>query len=446
MTTRAPEKRLYIKTYGCQMNVYDSERMADVLAPLGYGLTDEPAGADLVVLNTCHIREKATEKVYSELGQIKRLKAAKAADGGAMLVAVAGCVAQAEGAEIRRRQPAVDLVVGAAVVSSAAGADRARPPLGRRGAGGRLRARGEVRRAADRARRGRRDRPFLTVQEGCDKFCAFCVVPYTRGAEYSRPAAAIEAEARALAGNGVREVTLLGQNVNAYAGEGGLAALIRRLARIPGLARIRYTTSHPRDMDEALIAAHGEIAELAPYLHLPVQAGSDRVLKAMNRGHTADHYLRLTERIRAARPDIALSGDFIVGFPGEREADFEATLQLVREVGYASAFSFKYSRRPGTPAAAMPGQVPDEVKAERLARLQALLDEQQRAFNTAQVGRTLPVLFEKTGRREGQIAGRSPYLQAVHCDGEERLIGKIAPVRIVSAGPNSLAGERVAAA
>ena len=451
MTTAAPAKRLYIKTYGCQMNVYDSERMADVLAPLGYGLTDEPAGADLVVLNTCHIREKATEKVYSELGQIKRLKTAKVAAGGAMLVAVAGCVAQAEGAEIRRRQPAVDLVVGPQSYHQL-------PELIARA----HRAAGEAL-AADFAPEAKFDAlptarapagvtAFLTVQEGCDKFCAFCVVPYTRGPEYSRPAAAIEAEARALAENGVREVTLLGQNVNAYVDPtpgsegGGLAALIRRLARVPGLARIRYTTSHPRDMDDALIAAHGEVAELAPYLHLPVQAGADRVLKAMNRGHTADHYIRLTQRIRAARPDIALSGDFIVGFPGEREADFEATLQLVREVGYASAFSFKYSRRPGTPAAAMPGQVPEEVKTERLARLQALLDEQQRAFNAAQVGRTLSVLFEKTGRREGQIAGRSPYLQAVHCDGEERLIGKIAPVRIVSAGPNSLAGERVAAA
>jgi tRNA-2-methylthio-N6-dimethylallyladenosine synthase len=447
MTTAAPTKRLYIKTYGCQMNVYDSERMADVLAPLGYGLTDEPAGADLVVLNTCHIREKATEKVYSELGQIKRLKTAKAAEGGAMLVAVAGCVAQAEGAEIRRRQPAVDLVVGPQSYHRL-------PELIARA----HRAAGEAL-AADFAPEAKFDAlpteraaggvtAFLTVQEGCDKFCAFCVVPYTRGAEYSRSPAAIEAEARALAEQGVREVTLLGQNVNAYDdGEGGgLAALIRRLAAVPGLARIRYTTSHPRDMDDALIAAHGEVEQLAPYLHLPVQAGSDRVLKAMNRGHTADQYLRLVGRIRAARPDIALSGDFIVGFPGERDADFEATLQLVREAGYASAFSFKYSRRPGTPAAAMPGQVAEEVKVERLSRLQALLDEQQRAFNAAQIGRTLPVLFEKTGRREGQIAGRSPYLQAVHCDGGERLIGVIAPVRIVSAGPNSLAGERVAAA
>jgi len=446
MTADAPEKRLYIKTYGCQMNVYDSERMADVLRPLGYGLTDAPEGADLVVLNTCHIREKATEKVYSELGQLKRLKAEKAAAGGSMLVAVAGCVAQAEGAEIVRRQPAVDLVVGPQSYHRL-------PELIARA----HRASGEAL-ATDFAPEEKFDAlpaarapsgvtAFLTIQEGCDKFCAFCVVPYTRGAEYSRPAAAIVAEAEGLAAQGVREVTLLGQNVNAYDGGegGGLAALVQRLAAIPGLARIRYTTSHPRDMDDALIAAHGEIEALMPYLHLPVQSGSDRVLKAMNRGHTAEHYLRLVERVRAARPDIALSGDFIVGFPGEREADFEATLELIREVGYASAFSFKYSRRPGTPAAAMPGQVAEEVKAERLARLLALLDAQQEAFNQAQVGRVLPVLVEKTGRQEGQIGGRSPYLQAVHCEDSENLIGQIEPVRIVSAARGSLAGARVRA-
>jgi tRNA-2-methylthio-N6-dimethylallyladenosine synthase len=281
---------------------------------------------------------------------------------------------------------------------------------------------------------------FLTVQEGCDKFCTFCVVPYTRGAEWSRPTEAIEAEARALAEKGVREVTLLGQNVNAYAGEGGLAALVRRLAKIDGLDRIRYTTSHPRDMDQALIAAHAEVPELMPYLHLPVQSGSDKVLKAMNRAHTAESYVRLIEKIRAARPDIAISGDFIVGFPGERDADFEATLQLVREVGYASAFSFKYSRRPGTPASAMQGQVAEAVKDERLARLQALLDEQQVAFNAAQAGKTLPVLFEKPGRHPGQLIGRSPYLQAVHAEAPDRLIGKIVPVKIESAAKNSLAG------
>jgi tRNA-2-methylthio-N6-dimethylallyladenosine synthase len=439
MSETGPAKRLYIKTYGCQMNVYDSERMADVLAPLGYGLTEDPAAADLVVLNTCHIREKATEKVYSELGQLKRIKEARRAEGGGMTIAVAGCVAQAEGEEIMRRQPAVDIVVGPQAYHQL-------PELIARA----HRARGE-RLAADFAAEEKFDalstdrRPsgvtaFLTVQEGCDKFCTFCVVPYTRGAEWSRPAESIEAEARALAEKGVREVTLLGQNVNAYAGEGGLAGLVRRLARIPGLDRIRYTTSHPRDMDERLIAAHAEVEALMPYLHLPVQSGSDKVLKAMNRAHTADSYLRLIERIRAARPDIAISGDFIVGFPGERDADFEATLQLIREVGYASAFSFKYSRRPGTPAAAMPGQVPDEVLEERLRRLQALLEAQQTAFNAAQAGKTLPVLFEKPGRHDGQLIGRSPYLQAVHATAPDRLIGQIVPVRVTSTARNSLAG------
>ena len=433
-------KRLYIKTYGCQMNVYDSERMADVLRPLGYGMTDNPQDADLVVLNTCHIREKATEKVYSELGQIKLMKQARAEAGGVMTIAVAGCVAQAEGEQIMIRQPAVDLVVGPQAYHQL-------PELIARV----HRARGE-RLAADFAADEKFDAltterhatgvtAFLTVQEGCDKFCTFCVVPYTRGGEYSRPMEAIEAEARSLAGNGVREVTLLGQNVNAYAG--GLATLMRRLAAIPGLDRIRYTTSHPRDMDDDLIAAHAEVEQLMPYLHLPVQSGSDRILKAMNRAHTAESYVRLIERVRAARPDIAISGDFIVGFPGERDSDFEATLNLVREVGYASAFSFKYSRRPGTPASAMPGQVAEEVKAERLARLQALLDEQAQAFNAGLVGRTVGVLFEKPGRHEGQIIGRSPYLQSVHMEAPHSLIGQIAPVRIDSAARNSLAGSRV---
>ena len=444
MSDAKPLKRLYIKTYGCQMNVYDSERMADVLAPLGYAVTDRPEGADLVVLNTCHIREKATEKVYSELGQIKLLKQQKADGGGAMMIAVAGCVAQAEGEEIMRRQPAVDLVVGPQAYHQL-------PELIART----HRARGE-RLAADFAPEAKFDalaaerRPtgvsaFLTVQEGCDKFCTFCVAPYTRGGEWSRPAADIEAEARALAEKGVREVTMLGQNVNAYAGPdqqagGGLAGLVRRLAKIPGLDRIRYTTSHPRDMDDELIAAHAEVEALMPYLHLPVQSGADRVLSAMNRAHTAESYVRLVEKIRRARPDIAISGDFIVGFPGEREADFEATLQLVREVGYASAFSFKYSRRPGTPAATMPGQVAEEVKDERLARLLALLDEQAMAFNARQVGRVLPVLFEKVGRHDGQIVGRSPYLQAVHAVAPDRLIGQIVPVRMESSARNSLAG------
>jgi tRNA-2-methylthio-N6-dimethylallyladenosine synthase len=371
------------------------------------------------------------------------MKQARQAAGGSMTIAVAGCVAQAEGQEILRRQPAVDLVVGPQSYHQL-------PELIART----HRARGE-RLAADFAPDEKFDaltaerRPtgvsaFLTVQEGCDKFCTFCVVPYTRGGEWSRPAGDIEAEARTLAEKGVREVTLLGQNVNAYDGANdtgsGLAGLVRRLAQIPGLDRIRYTTSHPRDMDEALIAAHAEVAELMPYLHLPVQSGSDRVLKAMNRAHTADSYVKLIETIRAARPDIAISGDFIVGFPGETDADFEATLNLVREVGYAGAFTFKYSRRPGTPASALPGQLADEVKDERLARLNALLEVQQSAFNARQVGRVLPVLFEKLGRHPGQIIGRSPYLQAVHATAPDRLIGEIVPVRIESAARNSLAG------
>ena len=435
--TAAPQKRLYIKTYGCQMNVYDSERMADLLRPLGYCATETPEGADLVVLNTCHIREKAAEKVYSELGRLKPLKAARAREGGAMIIAVAGCVAQAEGAEIMTRQPAVDLVIGPQSYHRL-------PELIART----HRASGE-RLAADFTTEEKFDTlpderavsgvsAFLTVQEGCDKFCSFCVVPYTRGAEYSRPVAAIVAEAERLAAKGVREITLLGQNVNAYAG--GLSPLIRALARINGLDRIRYTTSHPRDMDEDLIAAHAEVEALMPYLHLPVQAGSDRVLKAMNRGHTADAYLRLIERVRVARPDMALSGDFIVGFPGETEADFQATLAVVREARYASAFSFKYSRRPGTPGAAMQGQVAEAEKDDRLQRLQALLAAQQAEFNVSCVGRTLPVLFEKPGRHPGQIIGRSPYLQGVHVTAPQSLIGRIAAVAITRAERNSLAG------
>jgi len=441
MSAHAPSKRLFIKTYGCQMNVYDSERMADVLSPLGYAMTDSPAGADLVVLNTCHIREKATEKVYSELGKLKELRDERLAEGGLrMTIAVAGCVAQAEGEEIMRRQPAVDLVVGPQAYHQL-------PELiarSHRARGERLSADFEPQDKFDAlAPAGRRANgvtAFLTVQEGCDKFCTFCVVPYTRGGEWSRGPDAIEAEARDLAAQGVREVTLLGQNVNAYDGEGGLAALVRRLAAIPGLDRIRYTTSHPRDMDDALIAAHAEVEALMPYLHLPVQSGSDRILKAMNRAHTADSYVRLVEKIRGGRSDIAMSGDFIVGFPGERESDFEATLNLVREVRYATAFTFKYSRRPGTPAAAMPGQVDEAVKDERLARLNALLDEQARAFNASQVGKVLPVLFERPGRHPGQLIGRSPYLQAVHATAPDRLVGQIVPVRIEAAARMSLAG------
>jgi tRNA-2-methylthio-N6-dimethylallyladenosine synthase len=442
MNADAPAKRLFIKTYGCQMNVYDSERIADVLSPLGYRLTDTAEGADMVVLNTCHIREKATEKVYSELGRLRVLKQEAAEAGGAMILAVAGCVAQAEGAELMRRQPAVDLVVGPQSYHRL-------PELIARG----HRARGESL-AADFEPQAKFDAlpiergaggvtAFVTVQEGCDKFCTFCVVPYTRGAEYSRPAAAIEAEVRALAARGVREITLLGQNVNAYETDGGgsLARLVRRLAGIPGLGRIRYTTSHPRDMGEELIAVHGEIEALMPYLHLPVQSGSDRILRAMNRGHTADAFLRTVDAMRAARPDIALSSDFIVGFPGESEADFEATMDLVRTVGFASAFSFKYSRRPGTPAAALPGQVPEAVKDERLQRLQALLAQQQTAFNDSLIGRTVPVLLERPGRWPGQLIGRSPYLQAVHCPAPASGIGRIVPVVIGGATHNSLAGD-----
>jgi len=434
-------KRVFIKSYGCQMNVYDSERMADLLQPLGYGLIDAPDDADLVVLNTCHIREKASEKVYSELGRIKALKDAR---GGDMTVVVAGCVAQAEGDEIIRRAPVVDLAVGPQAYHRL-------PELVARA----HRGRGE-RLAADFTPEAKFDAlpaernvtgvtAFLTVQEGCDKFCTFCVVPYTRGAEYSRPAAAVEAEARALAERGVREVTLLGQNVNAYLDPDGvtLAALVRRLAKIEGLARIRYTTSHPRDMSDELIAAHGEVEALMPYLHLPVQSGSDRILRAMNRGHDAEAYVHLIERVRAARPDIAISGDFIVGFPGEREADFEATLSLAREVRYASAFSFKYSRRPGTPGAAMTAQVAEAEKEARLATLQALLTAQRDAFNADLVGRTVPVLFEGPGRHAGQMGGRSPYLQAVHCEGPPTLAGRIQEVVISAAGANSLTAERV---
>jgi tRNA-2-methylthio-N6-dimethylallyladenosine synthase len=438
--SETPQKRLYIKTYGCQMNVYDSERMADVLRPLGYGVVDDPEGADLVVLNTCHIREKATEKVYSELGYIKQMKGRKAQAGGRMTIAVAGCVAQAEGKEIMHRQPAVDLVVGPQAYHQL-------PELiarAHRATGERLSAdfaADEKFDALPAERQVNGVTAFLTVQEGCDKFCTFCVVPYTRGGEWSRPPEQIEDEAKRLADQGVREVTLLGQNVNAYDGGGyTLAKLVRRLARIPGLDRIRYTTSHPRDMGDDLIEAHGELAELMPYLHLPVQAGSDKILKAMNRDHTAESYVRLIEKIRAARPDIAMSGDFIVGFPGERDGDFEKTLDLVREVGFASAFSFKYSRRPGTPASAMPGQVDEAVKAERLDRLNALLDEQQKAFNALQVGKVMPVLFEKKGRNPGQIVGRSPYLQAVHAVGPDSLLGQIVPVRIESSAKMSLGG------
>ncbi|HEY5070874.1 MAG TPA: tRNA (N6-isopentenyl adenosine(37)-C2)-methylthiotransferase MiaB [Caulobacteraceae bacterium] len=433
-------RRIYVKTFGCQMNVYDSERVGELMRPLGYAPTDAAEDADLVVLNTCHIREKATEKVYSELGRLKAVKARRTAAGGGMIIVVAGCVAQAEGAEIMRRQPAVDFAVGPQSYQRL-------PELIART----HRAVGE-RLAADFAPEEKFDTlgalrdansptAFLTVQEGCDKFCAFCVVPYTRGAEYSRPSEQILEEARNLTEKGVREITLLGQNVNAYMSDLGLAGLIRMLAGIKGLERIRYTTSHPRDMDQSLIAAHAEVEALMPYLHLPVQSGSDRILRAMNRGHTAAQYLDVVERVRMARPDMALSSDFIVGFPGESDADFEATLELVEKVGFASSFSFKYSRRPGTPGAVLPGQVDERVKAERLSRLQALLATQQAAFNSALVGRTAPVLFDRPGRILGEIVGRSPWLQAVHCRASLDLIGRVATVAITSAGANSVAGH-----
>ena len=445
-------KRLFIKTYGCQMNVYDSERMADVLRPLGYAPAETAEDADFVILNTCHIREKAAEKVYSELGKLRELKDAKQ---GAMTIAVAGCVAQAEGEEIMRRQPAVDLVVGPQAYHQL-------PELLTRTA----RSRGERigadfapidkfdALAADRigARGGQGVTAFLTVQEGCDKFCTFCVVPYTRGAEWSRPVAAVLAEARELAARGVREVTLLGQNVNAYDGEGQdgkpstLARLAYALAEIPGLDRIRYTTSHPNDMADELIDAHGDLDALMPYLHLPVQSGSDRILRLMNRKHGRAKYFELIDRIRDARPDMALSGDFIVGFPGETDRDFEDTLDLVRKVRYASAFSFMYSPRPGTPAAGMAAQVPAEVMKARLQALQQLLIEQQVAFNESQAGRTLPVLFERVGRHRSQAIGRSPYLQSVHVEDARDLIGKIAPVTIVTGQQNSLTGVLAASA
>ncbi|HVT23358.1 MAG TPA: tRNA (N6-isopentenyl adenosine(37)-C2)-methylthiotransferase MiaB [Rhizomicrobium sp.] len=434
-------KKLFVKTYGCQMNVYDSARMTDLLTPLGYALADAPEDADMVILNTCHIREKAAEKVYSELGRLARMKDEKSG----MLIAVAGCVAQAEGEEIVARQPAVDMVVGPQSYH------RLPEMIARvtREKGHAL----ETDFPADEKfdalpEENSVDGPaaFLTVQEGCDKFCTFCVVPYTRGNEYSRPVVQIEAEARRLIAKGVREITLLGQNVNAYCNDGvTLAGLIERLSRLDGLERLRYTTSHPRDMGEDLIAAHRDNSKLMPFLHLPVQSGSDRVLKAMNRQHTAEDYLRLVERIRAARPDIALSSDFIVGFPGETDRDFEATMALIREVNFAQAFSFKYSPRPGTPASAAKIQVPEEVKDERLYALQALLRQQQDAFNASCETRTFPVLFEKPGRRAGQAIGRSPYLQAVYAEDAAHLIGKIAKVRIEEAMPNSLRGSLVEA-
>jgi tRNA-2-methylthio-N6-dimethylallyladenosine synthase len=446
---RPAGKKLFIKTYGCQMNVYDSARMADALLPHGFASTATVEDADLVILNTCHIREKAAEKVYSDLGRLRRLKESRAAAGGELLIGVAGCVAQAEGEAMLERAPFVDIVVGPQTYHRL-------PELVHR----RARARGglidtdfPLESKFDLLPDERAAAPgvsaFLSVQEGCDRFCTFCVVPYTRGAETSRPAAAVVAEARRLVDDGAREITLLGQNVNAWHGEGrdgrtwSLARLILELAEIPALARIRYTTSHPRDMADDLIEAHGRIDKLMPFLHLPVQSGSDTVLGAMNRRHRVADYLRLVERLRAARPDLALSSDFIVGFPGETDADFAATLELVETVGFAQAFSFKYSRRPGTPAATMRRQVPEALKARRLAELQARLDAQAEAFNQATLGRTLPVLLERPGRHPGQLAGRTPYLQAVHVATDAAEIGQVIDVLITARHPHSLSGTPI---
>jgi len=437
-------RKLFVKTYGCQMNVYDSERMADALGAEGYVTTERPEEADMILLNTCHIREKASEKVYSELGRLKPLKALNPE----LRIGVAGCVAQAEGEEILRRAPVVDLVVGPQAYHRLPAMERA-VRAGARALDTEFPAEDKFEHLprGPRARRG--VSAFLTVQEGCDKFCAFCVVPYTRGAEVSRPAARLLAEARDLVERGVREITLLGQNVNAYHGLGpdgaawSLARLIGELAKIDGLLRLRYTTSHPNDMGEDLIAAHGTEPKLMPYLHLPVQSGSDRILKAMNRKHRAEDYLRVIEKLRAARPDLMFSGDFIVGFPGETEEDFEATLGLVRAVGYGQAYSFKYSARPGTPAAERDG-LPEEVMDERLQRLQALLTAQQKARQEAMVGREVGVLFEKPGRMPGQMVGKSDHLHAVHVVAPESVLGQLHRVRITASTSNSLAGSLVA--
>jgi len=445
---------VFIKSFGCQMNVYDAERMADIAAEEGYREAHAVEDADLIVLNTCHIRERASEKIYSELGKLRELKDERRRRGRRTTLVVAGCVAQAEGAEILRRQPAVDVVVGPQTyhrLPELVREARLRPgvvaadfPAEDKFAHLPISTPGAIRRRGVAA--------FVTVQEGCDKFCSFCVVPYTRGAEASRPVRAVVDEVARLASAGVREVTLLGQNVNAYHGLGedgravGLAGLIRAAAAVPGIARVRYATSHPGDMSEDLVAAHRDVAALAPFLHLPVQSGSDRLLKAMNRRHRVADYLDIVARVRAARPDIAFSSDFIVGYPGETDADFEATLALVRAVAFASAYAFKYSARPGTPAAEAPGQIDAATQAQRLARLQVLIEAQLQAFNRATVGRRFEVLFEKPGRREGQVIGRSPYMQAVFADGPRSLIGVMAEVEIIGLEPHSLRGRVVSPA
>ncbi len=447
-TRSATMKKVHIKSFGCQMNVYDGQRMADILAGQGYEETATPEGADLILLNTCHIRDRAVQKVYTELGKLRDLKNGQNATGQDTRIVVAGCVAQAEGAEIQRRQPAVDLVVGPqAYHRLPALLDEARRrrvvdtdlPIDDKF--------GHLPAPKPAAIRGRGISAFVTIQEGCDKFCAFCVVPYTRGAEFSRPVAAIVSEIERLAEAGVQDVTLIGQNVNAYHGDGpdgavwSLARLMHRVAEVPGVTRIRYTTSHPRDMDDDLIAAHRDLPQVMPFLHLPVQAGSDRILAAMNRKHTADEYRRLIERVRAARPDIALSSDFIVGFPGESDADFAETLRLVEDIGFASSYSFKYSPRPGTPAADLGDQVAPELMSERLHRLQERIEHHRQAFNHAMVGRTVDVLLERVGRHPGQLAGKSPYLQAVQIEARANQIGDMVKVVIERAGSNSLFGR-----
>ena len=439
-------KRLHVITWGCQMNVYDSARMADTLAPLGYAPTATADDADMVILNTCHIRERAADKVFSELGKLRRIKDLRAAAGKPTVLAVAGCVAQAEGEALLQRAPYVDIVMGPQTYHRL-------PEMVARAA----RAAGAVIETefatvekfdalpGQAASQGLT--AFLTIQEGCDKFCSFCVVPYTRGAEVSRSAAAVLAEAGQMVDGGTREITLLGQNVNAWSGLGldgsrwTLAGLVRALAAIPELRRIRYTTSHPRDMGADLIAAHRDVPQLMPFLHLPVQSGSDRMLAAMNRRHTSDDYRRIVTRLRAARPDLALSSDFIVGHPGETDGDHAATLTLVREIGFASAFSFKYSPRPGTPAAGAPGQVDEAVKNARLQELQAALRESQAAFNARAVGQTVAVLVTGPGRRPGQLGGRTPALQPVHFCGPKSLIGTETPVKIVASSTTSLTGH-----
>jgi tRNA-2-methylthio-N6-dimethylallyladenosine synthase len=442
-------RKLFVKSYGCQMNVYDSRRMADTLAPEGYVETSDAEGADLVILNTCHIREKASDKVYSELGRLRLMKRAAEQQGRRMSIAVAGCVAQAEGEEILRRAPMVDLVVGPQSYHRLPGLlDRAKRD------GQAIDTEFPIEDKFDHlnapsvaAIRARGVTAFVTIQEGCDKFCTFCVVPYTRGAEVSRPVMKVVSEVEKLAEAGVREVTLIGQNVNAYHGDGPdgrpwtLGQLLHRVADVPGIKRLRYTTSHPSNMDDSLIAAHRDLDSLMPFLHLPVQSGSDRMLAAMNRRHTRADYLAVIDRLRKAQPAIEFSTDFIVGFPGETDSDFEKSMSLIREVGFVSCFSFKYSSRPGTPAADMDRQIPEDAKSTRLAELQAQVERQHAAFLVRCVGRTFDVLFDKAGRHPGQVAGRLPYLEPVQVLASDRLIGRIAPVTITSTGPHSLFGE-----